>query len=150
MSRSRFVRPDTATLTLKDGDTLTVKRRLNSGEQRAMFARLYLAGPDGFTQNPASMGGIATVEAYLLDWSLRDEHDHAVVIRDQPLDVVRVALDALDPEDFAEIRDAVNAHIERMDAERTAEKNAQDGGIKSPVISGSPSVAAGVTSGLQT
>ena len=146
-SRSRFVRPDTATLTLKNGDTLTVKRRLNSGEKRAMFARLYLAGADGrMRANPLSVG-IATVEAYLIDWSLRDDDDRPVVIRDQGPDDLRATLDALDPESFAEIRDAVDAHIAKMDAERTAEKNGPGGANESPAISPSPSVSAGVSNG---
>ena len=147
-ARSRFVRPDTATLTISNGDTLTVKRRLNAGELRAMYARLYLAGADGVLKtNPLAIG-VATIEAYLLDWSFRDDDDRPVVIRDVPVEDLRAKLDALDSDSFREIREAIDAHIERMETERTAEKNGQAGETTLSAISPSLSGVAGSMSGL--
>ena len=57
MARSRFVRPDVTVLHISEGDTLTVKRRLNAGEHRAMFARMYLAGVDGQLRSGCEGGG---------------------------------------------------------------------------------------------
>ena len=41
---SRVVRPEVDVLPLSQGDTITVRRRLNNGERRAMFARMYEKG----------------------------------------------------------------------------------------------------------
>jgi hypothetical protein len=66
---SRFVKPDTVTLTLPAGDTLTVRQRLNMGEQRQMFARWSELAPDGGLRINRLGIGVATVAAYLVDWS---------------------------------------------------------------------------------
>lgn len=123
MGKSRFVAPDTTTLTLANGDTLVVKTRLTRGDQRAMFARLYVAGVDGELKTNRLAIGQSTVLAYLLDWSLTDDQGKKVVIAGQPVEVVDAALDALSPEDFAEIREAIDAHEtaqEQVRAEATA------------------------------
>lgn len=145
--RSRFVRPDTRTLTLANGDTLTVKRRLNAGEARARFARMSLAGVDGTLTVNRLQIGLTTITAYLLDWSLRTDADAPVVIRGVPEADLVAALDALDPESFTEIREAIEAHEQAMDAERTAEKNDPDGKTDASGISPSLSGAAGASSG---
>lgn len=132
---SRFVRPDIAVLKLSNGDTLTVKKRLNSGEQRAAYARMYLAGADGTVKaNPLAIG-LSRITAYLLDWSLTDDDGNLVVIRNQPVDAVVGALDSLDSESFVEISEAITAHEEAMQAERNAEKNGQAGESKSSTTS---------------
>jgi hypothetical protein len=144
---SRFVRPDTAILKISHGDTLTVKRRLNAGEHRARFARMSLAGVDGTLNVNRLQIGLATITAYLLDWSLTTDDGAPVVIREVSLDHLTSTLDGLDPESFTEIREAIEAHEIAMDAARTAEKNDQDGKSESPAISPSPSGAAGASSG---
>jgi hypothetical protein len=144
---SRFVRPDTTTLKISQGDTLTVKRRLTSGEQRAMYARMYLAGADGSLKVNPLETGIALIAAYLLDWSLTDEDGRLVVIRDQPLETVLAALNMLGQESFTEILKAIQAHEAAMLAERAEEKKLTGG---SPVVvatSPSPSDAAVPSSG---
>jgi hypothetical protein len=123
MGGSRFVRPDTAILKISKGDTLTVKRRLSHGEQRASFARMYLAGADGTLKvNPFNIG-MALVTAYLLDWSLTDDDGRPVPIRGVSAEELAFALDQLSPEDFAEIRTAIETHVAAMDAERAAEQH---------------------------
>jgi hypothetical protein len=125
---SRFVRPDTRTLTLANGDQLTVKARLSAGEQRAAQARMYAPHPlGGFHRTPLAVLEGAVV-AYLLDWTLRDDADRAVVIRDlSPADLQRV-LDQLDPVDYDEIKSAIEAHETAMQAERDEQKKTQTGG----------------------
>ena len=144
---SRFVRPETTKLELSDGDWLLVKRRLTAGEQRAAYARMYITGLDGSRKVDPLQSGLGLITAYLVDWSLLGLDEKPCVIRDQPVEVVESALNALDVESFGEIRQAIQDHEARMIEEREREKNAPDGGMKSSAISPSPVVAAGGMSG---
>ena len=137
--QSRFVRPDVDVLTISHGDTLTVKRRLNSGERRALFSAMYQETRAGLLRVNPMQVGVATVMAYLVDWSLRDESGQLVDIKGQPAVSVAAALDALDEESFLEIKGAIEAHEQRMTEERSAEKNATGGGSGSSATSPSPS-----------
>lgn len=143
---SRFVPPDVRVLKISQGDSITVKRRLNAGEQRAAFAQMATPTAEGSLRvNPLEMG-IAMVLAYLVDWTLTD-NGKLVVIRDQPPDVVRSALNALDPDSFTEIKDAIDAHDVEIRAERERLKNSPDGGTESPATSPSLVAVAGDMSG---
>jgi hypothetical protein len=146
---SRFVVPETDVLTLPlqegqtEADWLLVRRRLNEGERRAMFARMYLSS-NGDTHLDPQAVGISTVLAYLLDWSFTDPHGNRVAIAEKsPADVASV-LDSLDPDAFKEVSVAIYAHEERWLA---AKKKTLAGGNGSPAISDSPSTADGATSG---
>lgn len=144
---SRFVRPEAVRVPLKsNGDWIEIKRRLNTGEYRARLARMSLA-VDGELQVNRLQLGMATVTAYLLDWSLTDDAGKPVGIRGLDADALASVLDSLNPEDFGEILEAIEQHESKMDAERVAEKNGHDGANTSPAISPSPSNAAGATSG---
>ena len=144
---SHFVRPELITLTLPIGESLTVKRILNTGEHRAAIARMYAAGPDGrlavgptgeLRSNPINFGW-ATVLAYLVDWTLTDDQGAIVRIRDQPLEVVEAALRALDFGVYRTIEAAITAHDDVMQAQREAEKKTRAGAPSSDPISPSPS-----------
>lgn len=124
---SRFVRPETATLTISNSDTLTVKRRLSSGEQRAAFARMYLAGVDGTLKVNPLQTGVALITAYLVDWSLTDDDGHRVEIRGASIEELTAILDGLDPDSFTEIKDAVERHEAAMSAERLEKKQPTGG-----------------------
>jgi hypothetical protein len=143
---SRFVTPDVKVLKISQGDTLTVKRRLNAGEQRAAFARMAQAGVDGALRVNRLQVGISLVIAYLVDWSLTN-NGASVVIRDQPIEVVTAALDALDPDSYNEIKDAIEAHDVEVAKERERRKNSPDGANVLPVISPSLDVVTGDTNG---
>ncbi len=138
---SRFVRPDTKTLTLANGDTLLVKRRMNHGEQRDAFLRM---------RSNAVNAVDAMIVAYLLDWSLTDDDGRPIVIRDRPADEVQASLDNLDPDDFQEIKRAIEDHETAVMAERDAEKKQQGGEKESSATSPSPDAVAGATSGSET
>lgn len=127
MGRSRFARPETRTLTLSNGDTLTVKRRLNAFEGRRMRAM----------QAKPSLAEPGVVMAYLVDWSLPE-----MPIGGKSHDDLGDALDALHDDDFDEIYRAIAAHAAEMNAERRAEKNGQSDAPKSSAISPSPSAGA--------
>lgn len=141
---SRFVRPETKTIQISNGDWLLVKKRLSAGEQRATFSRLYTPSLDGDMRvNPIQVG-LAQIVAYLLDWSLTDDEGKQVVIRDKSADDVTAILDNLDPESFAEIREAIEQHEEAMRDEREEQKKTRAGGNGSSTISPSL-VDAGLT-----
>jgi hypothetical protein len=144
---SRMVRPETTTLQISGGDWLLVKKRLNNGEQRAMFARMYLEGSDGALHVNPLQTGISKVLAYLVDWSLTDLQGKQIVILNQSIDAVICGLDAIDPDSFAEIKTAIETHEAAMRAEREQEKNAQAGETTSAATSPSLSAAGGVSSG---
>jgi hypothetical protein len=125
---SRFVRPQTRTLTLANGDQLIVREQLTAGEQRAHFARVYTTSATGrLIVNPL-MVGIGVVLAYLLDWTLRDDAGQLVAIRDLSPDDLQRVIDSLDTESFQEIRAAVEAHEAAMVAARTEKKTTPTGG----------------------
>lgn len=147
---SRFITPEDKILPLSKGDTITVRKRLNYGEQRAMFARMYAVGVDGeLKTNPMGIG-LSTVLAYLIDWTFTDDHGKRVVIADQPIETVLSTLDALDPHSFAEIRHAIEQHEVAVEAERAAEKKGPDGERSAPATSPSPFAAAGVSNGSES
>ena len=140
---SRIVRPETVKLDISNGDWLLVKKRLNAGEQRAMFARMYQAGADGSLRaNPFEVG-VAKILAYVLDWSMTDLAGKQIAIMGQPASLVLAALDSFDGDTFAEIRNAIDEHIDSVTAERNAEKNDQAGETRSVAISPSRSAADG-------
>ena len=145
MPRCRVVSPHITILPLSDGDTLTVRKRLNAGEETAMFARMMRR--DGLPGVDPLHSGLAQILAYLIDWTLIDPTGARIEILRQPIDVVTAALNSLDPEDFKEIKKAIEAHEQAMDAERAAEKKARAGGTGSSAISPSPDTSAGATSG---
>jgi predicted deacylase len=113
----RFVRPEITRLTISDGDTLTVRKRLTNGERRAMFTRLYHSGVTPGRLNTLDTG-LALVVAYLIDWTLTDDSGALVPIRDLEGDDLAAILDGLDPESFGEIKDAIEDHVAAMDLER--------------------------------
>jgi hypothetical protein len=147
---ARFVTPETVTLHLSDGDTITIRRRLNTGEQRAMFAHWSVPGADGKPTVNWLAVGPATVGAYLLDWSVTDPSGAPVVIKGQPYDVIVAAFDHLEPEDSTEIRAAIDAHIEAEAAARAEEKKTRNAAPSDGAISPSPFAVAGASSGSAT
>lgn len=142
---SRFVRPDTVTLTISNGDTITVRKRLTAGEKRDAYGRMYLSGADGqMTRHPV-LYGIHLVLAYLVDWSLKDDDGKKVEIAHLSVDDLKRVVDSLAHEDFSEILTAIEAHEDAQRAERA--KKLLDGESKSAPTSASPSGAAGGSSG---
>ena len=148
---SRFVHPHTDILTLNNGDTLIVRRRLNVGEQRASFRACYdwvtLEDENGtaskeFRYDPTRLG-LAKVAAYLVDWHLTGD---ATAIRDLDLAQRMALLDNLDPDDFADLKTAIDAHETRQVAARLEEKK-RAATTNGDQISPSPSAAVGASSG---
>jgi hypothetical protein len=155
MAHSRFVRPDTVLLPISAGDWLLVKKLLNNGEQRAAFRRMYVRAPDGSyvtdeegtPKVDPTLIGVTLVTAYLVDWSLADHTGEKIVIAQQPPEVLEVAVDLLDPDDFREVREAIEQHDTRQRQARAEEKKRLIGATISPPISPSPDAATGAMSG---
>ena len=148
-TRSRVVTPDTARIEISDGDYLVVKKRLTHGERQEMFARKYLADGQGARLNLHTIG-LDFVLAYLLDWTLTDLNGSVIPIRGAGPDALLSALDALDPEKVDDIKTALEAHVEQMQRDRTAEKNGPAGATGSAATAPSPFAAAGNLTGSGT
>lgn len=141
--RSRFVQPESRKLDISDGDWLIVRKRLTTGERRDAYRRAYVENSRGEFVVHVALVPAVQVCAYLLDWSLTDSEGKQMVIRGQPWDVIAAYVDALDPVDFTEIREAIDAHQVAMTEEREAQKKTRSGATASSVISGLPSVVDG-------
>ena len=147
---SRFVRPETVTLRISQGDTLTVKKRLSSGEQREAYARLYRPGADGTLQVDRLQSGLALMTAYLVDWSLTDDDGAAVPIRGLSIGELEQVINNLDSDSFREIREAIETHEQTMEAERAREKKLRAGVNGAESTYSSLSVPAGLSTGSAT
>jgi hypothetical protein len=145
---SRVVRPETTRVSISNGDWLQLKKRLSHGEQQTAFAHRYVATEFGNRVNLQRIG-MDRVLAFLVDWSLVGLDDQVIAIRGKSTDEVEAALNAIDPESFAEIKAAVEQHELAMAAERTAAKNGTAGETASAAISPSPCAAAGASSGSE-
>jgi len=121
-------------LPISEGDTLTVKRFLTSAE----FRELIRASTKPIKMAPGASGdlaleidptesGLATVLAYLVDWTFTDFDGRPLVIRDQPRAIVRAALDAIDADSYMEVQRAIQAHDTAMRAYADAEKKILSG-----------------------
>jgi hypothetical protein len=138
---SRVVGIESRKLTISGGDWLLVKDRLNHGEQQDAFARKYV--PNALGGHSVNLRGqdLAKVTAYLLDWTLTGLDEQPLVIRGQPIEVVEAALNSIDPESFAEIFNAIDAHESAMARARAEEKKRSAGASASSATSPSPASA---------
>ena|SRR5499427_2273881 len=133
---SRVRRPDTDTIAISGGDTLTVKRFLTAAEFRELVrastkpVRLGAGTPAGdlSMEVDPTESGVATVLAYLVDWTFTDFDGRPLVIRDQPRAVVRGFLDAIDAESYMEVQRAIQVHDTAMREFIASEKKIPTGG----------------------
>jgi hypothetical protein len=134
---SRVRRPEVDVLPISGGDTLTVKRFLTAGEFRTLMkaatktvrldAGTALNGHDVALEIDPTESGVATVLAYLIDWTFTDFNGAPLVIRDQPPTVVRGLLDAIDSQSYMEVQKAIQAHDQTMRAYVADEKKTSNG-----------------------
>jgi hypothetical protein len=144
---SRFPPPTVKVLHISQGDTITVRTRLNAGESRVAYARMMRTGADGELVVDRTKQPLALILAYLVDWSLVDDAGQLVEIRRQPEEVVIAALDALDTDSYLEIKTAIEAHDLAILQARLELKKNPDGASESSAISPLPDAATGDTSG---
>jgi hypothetical protein len=123
--RCRFVQPDIVRLTLSDGDFVDVKKQLNAGEQRRLFAQMMRdMTPGEKVQLIPEQVGRTKVIAYVIGWSFRDADG-------KPVPVSESAIDNLDTETYQEIVKAIDDHEAKYDALREQEKNGRAGANES-------------------
>jgi hypothetical protein len=140
--RCRFVQGDVVRLALSGGEWIDVKKELNAGESRRIFATLVKEMHAGQpTKLDPEKVGLTKVVEYVVGWSLLGSDD-------RPEPVSESAIDGLDLETYREIVDAVDAHDAACDAERLARKNGQAGEKASAAISPSPDAAGGASIGF--
>lgn len=116
MKRCRFVQPDIVRLPLSDDHWIDVKKELNTGEYREMLADTRRQFGPG--ESPVLDGvrvGPARAAAYIVGWSFPDTVG-------QPVSFSRSAFDSLDTATSKEITNAIEAHEDRIDAERQEKK----------------------------
>jgi hypothetical protein len=139
---SEFVDPRVERLHLSGVDRwIDVKHELNAGESRALFTDLVkeMRHGEAAVLDPHKVG-VTKVLAFLLGWSFTDGNG-------RPIPVSPSAVDNLKPATYVEIREAIDAHEERVEAERTARKNGQATGNSSSPIARSPEPLVGATNG---
>jgi hypothetical protein len=131
MGRLRFVQPDVARLTLSDGDFVDVKKQLNAGEQRRLFAHMMrdLSPGDKVTLIPEQVGR-TKLEAYIVGWSFVDADG-------KPVPVSPSAIDNLDTETYAEMVKAIDDHETQQEKEREARRANPNTATGSKATSGS-------------
>jgi hypothetical protein len=140
--RCRFVQGDVIRVPLSGGEWIDVKKELNAGEARRIFATLVKTMNVGevTTLDPEKVGLTKVVE-YVVGWSLLGTDG-------RPEPVSESAIDGLDQDTYREIVDAVDAHDVACEAIRVARKNGQGGETASAAISPSPDAAAGASTGF--
>jgi hypothetical protein len=134
---SRIRRPEIEVIPISGGDTLTVKKYLTAAEFRELVRastkpvriNTGAATPSGdiALEIDPTESGLATVLAYLLDWTFADFDGRPIVIRDQTPAVVRAALDAIDADSYMEVQRAIQTHDKTMRAHIAAEKKMMNG-----------------------
>lgn len=139
--RCRFVQGDVVRLPIAGGEWIDVKKELNAGESRRIFATLVKEMNVGAaTKLDPERVGLTKVLAYVVGWSfLNTQH--------RPEPVSESALDGLDVDTYQSIVDAVDQHDTACEAIRLARKNGQGGETPLPATSPSLAAAAGASSG---
>jgi hypothetical protein len=135
----RVVVPEVVRLSLSEGDWIEVKMELTRGEadtiRNQMIKGIRPPGPEQPTIGyDLDIGGWerATVEAYLVDWSIKGLDDKVIDIQSEAKK--RSALrNVITQETFAEILDAISQHKERV---ALAKKPMEIGSPTSAPISG--------------
>lgn len=137
-----FVIPHVDRLTLEDGETIDVKRRLSHGETEDLLARIF---GEGVTNRREVR--TARIVAYLIGWSLTKDGAPVPMAPNLPDQARTDTIRALDPDRAVEIYDAIIKHEDAQAAARAAEKKTRAGARAAATTSPSPSEPAGASSG---
>ena len=127
----RFVSHDTVTIDLapdKDGSRRWIEIRKELGKvaknryRTAALDPKFKQGKDGKSETDIGVDltklSTSRVEAYMLDWSAKDE-------KGKPIKYSVDALEALDEESFDEIDKAIEAYLERQEEEKKVQSGPQ-------------------------
>lgn len=134
------VRPHSVRLDIGDGQYITVKRRLNTGELQDLGAAV---------QGNPTAWLVERAATYLTGWSLEDEGEPLPMSQLSPREERIAMLRSLDPDIFMAIRTALDAHETAIEKEMAEAKKSRAIVTVSPAISRSPDGAAGGTNGSE-
>lgn len=125
MPRERFVAPDTVRLPLSDEDFVVVKKRLNLGEHQDILDRI----PSTITSSYGygTRYAISRILEYLVSWSFVREGKPVEYSLDQSVETRLATLKNLSPDDFQELREAVDVHEAAIEKEVGERKNVTAG-----------------------
>jgi hypothetical protein len=117
---SRFPKPILDTVTLANGDTITVRRTLTHGETTDMFRRLEVRDPiTGETHRDTVRAMDERILAYLVDWSFTDDTGDRVPFRELPIGERADVIRNLDSDSAVEISKAIHANVETHTVKKT-------------------------------
>lgn len=120
---SRFIDTTlTKRIEISGGDYIVIKHRLSVGAQKHIDTSglKRLVSPTKRSSKESNDTSVevdfkefsfARTEAYLLEWSFRDDDGKAVPVS-------RTAIEALDTKSYEEIENAISAHVEALVAEK--------------------------------
>lgn len=109
--RTRFTDPTTVRLELSDGDWVEAKRGLTYAEQERVSGAMMrsMRSSDDEIGIDWAKHRLLRLESWLVDWSFEDAKGKRV-----PLS--RAAISNLDPDTAQEIHEALDTHIEALEA----------------------------------
>jgi hypothetical protein len=108
--------PREVTLPLSHGRTVTVWAELNHGQHIAMLSRMFTESKGGEFRRDMIKTTDATVIAYLIDWTLTDATGARIPVRGLAPDAVQDVLNNLRQATVLEIKQAIEAHHDRVEA----------------------------------
>lgn len=126
-----IVMPQTVTLPLEYGWTVTVWEELTHGQYNDMRSRIYRESDTGTLQRNVEQFFDGLVVAYLVDWTLTDAQGQRIEIRGLRADALHDAYRNLRQFAALEVQRVIEAHHERVSA-RLAD-------LKKTVSTGAPS-----------
>ena len=111
-----IVMPDTVTLPLAYGWTVTVWAELTHGQHTDMQVRMFKDTATGDVVRDLQRITDAAVIAYLVDWTLTDASGQPIAIRGLAPDALQDVLRNLRQFAALEVKSAIEAHHERRQA----------------------------------
>ena len=120
---NRFIEPEVIRLEISEGDWVEIKKELNVGEEKAMYAKCIsdmssVAGDPLKSSLDPAMLAFSLTEAYLVNWSFAREEDGKVT----PVELSPSSIKALDQSSFDEIEAAIAKHLEGQEKKETSPK----------------------------
>jgi hypothetical protein len=108
-----IVMPQTVTLPLEYGWTVTVWEELTHGQYNDMRSRIYRESADGTLQRNVERFFDGLAVAYLVDWTLTDAQGQPIAIRGLAPDALQDAFRNLRQFAALEVQRAIEAHHDR-------------------------------------
>ena len=117
-----FVQPDVVRLPLSNGHFIDVKRELNAGEHRRVWANMVRDGvrPGEPTVLDPERVGLAQIMEYLVGWSFCDSHGAPVPISEAAVKNLQLPI-------FREVMTAIGVHENEQEQRYELDRKNQTG-----------------------